>query len=59
MADNFQDVFASDSEDSDFGGFEPVDLENADIVDVNNVELDDNDLDDILGEIEQEVFRSL
>ena len=54
MADNFQDVFASDSEDSDFGGFEPVDLENADIVDVNNVELDDNDLDDILGEIEQE-----
>jgi hypothetical protein len=59
MADgNFQDIIASDSDDSDFEGFEPVLPENGDIdleiVDFNDIELDDADLQGIMNEIENE-----
>lgn len=58
MAENFRDIFASDSDDSDFDGFEPIDFENVELdgvnIDVNDVELDDDDLRNIAEEIERE-----
>lgn len=54
MADNrFADIVASDSDDDEFLGFNPVENELGEI-DVNDAELDDDDLLEIYNEINRE-----
>ena len=58
MDEGFQDVIASDSDDSDFEGFEPVPpeigLNNVELADIDDIELDDDNLRGIVNEMDRE-----